>query len=409
MKAMLVAAGLALMLIARPGFCDTSQEALRAAAAAEKPRVVETLKALVEFETGFGNAPGLAGAEALLSARLRELGAAVESVSAQPSAGNALIGRIEGKGSRAIMLMAHYDTVYPPGTLAKEPFRLDGSKAYGPGIADAKGGIAVILHALRMLRQGGFEGYKRVTVVFNPDEEIGSRGSGALITRLAREHDTVLSFEPTFAGHEAVLTGAAGTATGFLEVKGKAAHAGVEPQNGRNALIELAHQLLQLDGLSSRERGVQMHWTLAQAGEKSNVIPDSAKATADIRITDPKGVDWMRQQVEERIRNKRIADTVVSFRIDVGRPAFKGDERTQHLVQLAKSIYGEIGRELNVDPMTGGATDAGYAQAAGNAAVLESMALPGAGFHAKQEWVDMNAIEPRLYLSARMIIELSKP
>lgn len=409
MKATLASAGMVFLLIARSGFCDTSQEALRAAAAAEKPRVVETLKTLVEFETGFGYAPGLAGVEALLAGRLRELGAAVETVSAQPSPGNVVIGRLEGKGSRSIMLMAHYDTVYPPGTLAKEPFRLDGSKAYGPGIADAKGGIAVILHALRMLRQGGFDGYKRVTVLFNPDEEIGSRGSGPLITRLAREHDTVLSFEPTGATREAVLTGAAGTATGVLEIKGKAAHAGVEPQNGRNALIELAHQLLQLDGLSNPERGVQMHWTMAQAGEKSNVIPDTARATADIRITDPKGVDWMKQQVEERIRNKRIADTVVTFRIDIGRPAFKGDERTQRLVQLAQSIYRETGRELNVDPMTGGGTDAGYAQAAGNAAVLESMALPGMGFHAKQEWVDMNAIEPRLYLTARMIIELSKP
>lgn len=409
MKTKLAIAGLTLLFLGQQGFCDTSPEALRAAAAAERPRVVETLKALVEFETGFGNASGLAGAEALLTGRLRELGAAVEIVPATPSSGNVVIGRLDGKGARSIMLMAHYDTVYPPGTLAKEPFRLDGSKAYGPGIADAKGGIAVILHALRMLRQGGFDGYKRVTVLFNPDEEIGSRGSGALITRLAREHETVLSFEPTSAGREAVLTGAAGTATGTLEIKGKAAHAGVEPKNGRNALIELAHQLLQLDGLSSPEHGVQMHWTVAQAGEKSNVIPDTAKATADIRITDPKGADWMKQQIEERIRNKRIADTVVAFRLDVGRPAFKGDERTQRLVQLARGIYSEIGRELKVDPMTGGATDAGFAQAAGNAAVLESMALPGMGFHAKQEWVDMDAIEPRLYLAARMIVELSKP
>jgi glutamate carboxypeptidase len=385
-----------------------SPERLKATVAAAKPATVATMQALVGIETGSGHGPGLAQMATLLGDRLRALGAQVEQVPAEPSVGTNVVGRFTGTGSRSLMLIAHYDTVHPPGSLAREPVRIEGNRLYGPGAGDSKGGIALMLHALQLLKDEGWAGWGRLTVVFNPDEEVGSRGSGPLIQTLAAEHDTVLSFEPTLAIRDSVLTGASGTANGVLEVKGRAAHAGVEPAAGRNALVELAHQITQLSDLSMPERGVSMHWTVAQAGDKRNVIPESARATADIRMTDMAGLKLLEDAVRERIAKKRIPDTDVTFRIDVNRPAFKGDAKTAVLVTQAQSIYRELGRELNVVGTTGGGTDAGYAQAGGRAAVLESLGMPGMGFHAKAEWVDLDKVEARLYLAARMIVESSR-
>lgn len=385
-----------------------SPERLRSAVAAERAATVETMQAVTRIESGSGDAAGLAKLATLLAARLQGLGAKVEQASAEQAAGPIVTGTFDGTGTKSVMLIAHYDTVHAPGSTEREPVRIEGNRLYGPGVADSKGGIALILHSIRLLRDADFAGWKRLTVVFNPDEEIGSRGSGPLIQRLAAEHDTVLSFEPTIALRDSVLTGASGTALGVLEVAGRAAHAGVEPAAGRNALVELSHQVLQLSELSMPDRGVSMHWTVAKAGDRRNVIPDAATATADIRYRDRAGLDALETAVRERLVNRRVPDTEVRFRIDVARPAFKGDAKTDALVARAQSIYREIGLELNVVDTTGGGTDAGFAQAGGRAGVLESLGMPGMGFHAKQEWVDLNKVEPRLYLATRMIVEATR-
>ncbi len=385
-----------------------SPAALRSAVAKERAAAIETMQALTRIETGSGHEPGLNEAARLLASRLRALGAEVALVRAEPGVGNVVTGRLDGPGTRALMLIAHYDTVYPPGTIAREPVRIEGNRLYGPGVGDSKGGIALMLHALQVLKDAGWNGWGRLTVLFNPDEEVGSRGSGPLIQRLAAEHDTVLSFEPTLAIRDSVLTGASGTATGVLEVKGKAAHAGVEPAAGRNALVELSHQIVQLSDLSDSARGTSLNWTIAQAGDKRNVIPEAASAIADIRMVDMSGLKALEDSVRERIAKKRVPDTETTFRIEVNRPAFKGDAKTDALVARAKAIYAELGRELGVVGSTGGGTDAGYAQAGGRAGVLESLGMPGMGFHAKQEWVDLDKVEPRLYLAVRMIVEATR-
>ncbi len=155
--------------------------------------------------------------------------------------------------------MGHMDTVYERGILASQPWRVDGERIYGPGIADDKGGIAVVLHALKILKEVDWRNFARLTVLFNPDEEVGSIGSGELISELADQHDFVLSCEPTVAApaarNDALLLGASGTARGVMEVKGRASHAGAAPDLGRNALIELAHQLLQTRDIAKFDSG----------------------------------------------------------------------------------------------------------------------------------------------------------
>jgi glutamate carboxypeptidase len=380
-----------------------------AAAQAAQPAVIASLKDMVAIESGSANAAGLAQMADYVERRLRALGANTERIAATRPQGTMVRGSFTGTGTKKLMLIAHMDTVYPAGTLASQPYRQDGNKLYGPGIADDKGGIAIILHALAILKDAGWRDYAQLTVLFNHDEEVGSTGSGETIARLAEQHDAVFSCEPTsaktVAKTEGLLLGAAGTATATMEVEGRSAHAGAAPDLGRNALIELAYQLQQTRDLAKGIPGAQLNWTTAQAGVVRNQIPEKATASADVRITAPGAAEKLQAALQEKVNaGKLVPDTRTTVTLQVGRPPFVADERARALATQAQAIYAELdGRELTLHPMTGGATDAGYAARSGKAIVLESFGLAGAGYHARDEYIEIDSIAPRLYLLMRML------
>jgi glutamate carboxypeptidase len=392
---------------------DASDERLRAAAEQAKPALIDTLRDMVLIESGSSDVDGVKKMADFTEARLKALGATTErhKVTRGPG-GDIVIGRFEGRGTRKLMLIAHMDTVYEHGILATEPYKVDGNRIYGPGIADDKGGIAVVLHALRILNDLSWRDYAKLTVLFNPDEEIGSIGSGELISELADQHEVVLSCEPTVAKpvapNESLLLGASGTATGTMEVTGRASHAGAAPDLGRNALIELAHQLLQTRDVAKSIPGTQLNWTTAKAGTVRNQIPDKAAASADIRLTIPDGVQKLKAALDEMVKNKLVPETETIVKIEPGRPPFVASAGGRALAQQGQAIYAEIGRRLDIAEMTGGATDAGYANRGGKAIVVESFGLAGYGYHARDEYIDTDSIVPRLYLMTRILTELGK-
>jgi glutamate carboxypeptidase len=390
-----------------------ADEKLKAAAEAAQPALIETLHDMVMIESGSGDVEGLSKMADFTEARLKALGAQTERRKTARGAGaDMVIGTFEGSGRKRLMLIAHMDTVYQKGVLASQPYRVEGSRIYGPGIADDKGGIAVILHSLKILRQAGWRDYAGLTVSFNPDEEVGSIGSGEFIAELADQHDVVLSCEPTVAEpaakYDSLLLGASGTATATMEVKGRAAHAGAAPQLGRNALIELAHQLLQTEDIAKSIPGTQLNWTTAQAGTVRNQIPEKAVAGADVRVTIADGVERLQAALDEKVKQKLIADTETTVKIEAGRPAFVAGDAGRALAREGQAIYAEIDRRLDLVEMTGGATDAGYANRDGKAAVVESFGLAGFGYHARDEYIDIGSIVPRLYLMTRLLTELGK-
>ncbi|MCA6124810.1 M20/M25/M40 family metallo-hydrolase [Bradyrhizobium sp. WSM 1704] len=402
----------ALALAASPALA-AADEKLRAAAEQAKPAVIDSLHEMVLIESGSADVEGLKKMADFTEARLKALGAKTERRKTTHGAGaDMVIGTFEGTGTKKLMLIAHMDTVYEHGILASQPYKVDGVRIYGPGIADDKGGIAVILHSLKILNDAGWRDYAKLTVAFNPDEEVGSIGSGETISELADQHDVVLSCEPTVAPpvarNESLLLGASGTAIGTMEVKGKASHAGAAPQLGRNALLELAHQLLQTQDIAKTIPGTQLNWTTAKAGTVRNQIPESASAGADIRLTIPDGVQKLQAALDEKIKTRLIPDTEVSVKVVAGRPPFVADDRGRALAREGQAIYGEIDRQLAIAEMTGGATDAGYAARSGKAIVVESFGLAGWGYHARDEYIDTDSIVPRLYLMTRMLTELGK-
>jgi glutamate carboxypeptidase len=401
------------LALASPALAGPPDEKLRSMADAAKPELIETLRGMVTIESGSSDVEGLAKMADFVETRLKALGAKTERRKVTRGAGaDIVIGTFEGQGHAKLMLMAHMDTVYERGILATQPWRVDGERIYGPGIADDKGGIAVVLHALKILKEVEWREYAKITVLFNPDEEVGSIGSGELISEIADQHDFVLSCEPTAAApaakHDALLLGASGTAIGWMEVKGRASHAGAAPELGRNALIELAHQLLQTRDVAKSIPGTQLNWTVAQAGTVRNQIPEKAVATADIRVTVPDGLKKLQAGLDEKAKEKLIPDTETTVTIEVGRPPFVATDRGRLLAKEGQQIYAEIGRTLDIAEMTGGATDAGFANRSGKAVVVESFGLAGYGYHARDEYIDAGSIVPRLYLMTRMLKELGK-
>jgi glutamate carboxypeptidase len=305
-------------------------------------------------------------------------------------------------------LMAHMDTIYPVGTLARHPFRVEGNRAYGPGIADDKSGVAVILHTLNILKKKKFTRFGELVILFNPDEEAGSISSGPVIASLASESDLVLSFEPTLSGAEAIPLGTSGGGVTTVTVTGSAAHAGVEPERGRNALVEAASIVMKTRDLDDPAAGVRFNWTIMSSGSIRNQIPDRAVITADTRHLSAAARDEKLALLAERVKTPTVAGTVASVEYREGRPGYLADPGSKSWIDRAVTIYAEIDGKLAISPAVGGGTDAGFAQKS-NKPIVEGLGLPGFGFHSsEEEYVDIDRIPARIYLAARLIMEASR-
>jgi glutamate carboxypeptidase len=385
------------------GFAALDPDLLNAAQKKQKS-FVEDLQTLVNIDSGTDNQLGLAKVEVFLAKRLKTLGAKVEVLAAPPAVGNIIVGRFNGKGSKNIMMMIHYDTVFERGEAAKRPFKIAGNKAFGPGVADAKGGALIILHALDIARKRGNAGYHTLTVLFNPDEEKSSLGSRQLIKTLSAQQDVVLIYEPPEADRVTVATN--GIAWVHLAVKGLSAHAGSAPEKGRNAALELSNQILQLKDLGNPAKGTTVNWTAMQAGNKDhvNIIPDQASAMADMRMSDLTELDRVQQDADKIIQNKLIPDTKVNVVVENRRPPFSKNAASDNLASVANSIYQELGKTIEPVAMRYG-TDAGFAYnpAISKPAVLDGMGIVGDRIHSSDEWADLDSVAARLYLTVRML------
>jgi len=246
-------------------------------AAKEKPALLDTLKELVSIESGSRDLDGLEKISDLIAAKFKALGGQVELIDPSAEAyrmedtpekmGRVVRATFKGTGKKKILLIAHMDTVYTVGMLNKQPFRVEGDKAYGLGIADDKQGVALILHTLAMLHAMKSQPYATLTVLITGDEEISAPGSRGMLTRLGREHDVVLSAEGGGpAGNDRIELATTGSGALLLKVTGRASHAGQAPEQGRNALYEMAHQIMQMRDLSDPATGVKLNWTVASAG-----------------------------------------------------------------------------------------------------------------------------------------------
>lgn len=397
---------------------DPAVARLREAVAADTPRLLKSLEELTSIESGSRDLEGLARAEQWITQRLKAAGMNVESIPMRAPAdhillkgatlGNAVYGRLTGTGTKKVLLIAHMDTVYPRGMGAKQPFRIEGNRAYGLAIADDKCGVALIVHTVEMLQRLGLKDYAELAVLINGDEEIGSPGAGPLFTKLGGEYDAVFSYEGGGSDRDWVRLATSSIAIATLKVTGKASHAGAAPDAGRNALYELSHQILKTRDLGDRSKGLRINWTVAKAGEIRNVIPAAAEAVADIRANANGDMDQMEAALRAAVQQRLIADTKVEVEFLRSRPAFVANDVSRTLARHAVGVFAELGKKLEVrDTPTGGGTDAAFAGLKPKGGVLESFGLRGHGAHSNDdEYIYIDSIEPRLYLSARMVLDV---
>jgi glutamate carboxypeptidase len=411
-------------LISAPAHAQLARSpdaAVQAAAAAQKQPLLASLKEFVDIETGSRDHEGITQATELLATKLKALGGQVQFIEPQEATNYRMadtpdkIGRMvkatfTGTGSKRIMLIAHIDTVYPKGMAAKQPFRIDGDKAYGLGISDDKQGVAMVVHVVAMLKALNFNEYGVLTVLVNGDEEISSPGSRAELTKAGGEHDAVLSFEATRTTNDKLSLATSGIASVELKVEGRASHAGAAPERGVNALYELSHQIMQMRDLSQNDKGLKLNWTVSQAGTNRNVIPAYATAQADVRVLRVADYDGIEATVRERAKKQLLPETKVTITFERRRPPLEATAANRKLAAHAQTIYAELGRKLEVDDQPeGGGTDAAFAALKTQAAVVERFGLQGFGGHsADNEYVLLETVEARLYLAARVVMDVAR-
>ena len=398
--------------------------ALRTQTQAEVAPYLKTLEQLVAIESGSRDLEGLKSIGGVVAERLRKAGMQVEvkptrAPDFHPQLKGVELGQMvyatrSGSGARKVLLIAHMDTVYQRGMAAKQPFRIDGDRAYGLGIADDKQGVALILHVVDLLARNGFTDYAQLGVLINGDEEIGSPGSGPFITQLGSEYDAVLSFEgggsATAGGGDMVRLATSSIAIVEMKVTGKASHAGSAPELGRNALYELSHQMLKSRQFGDPAKGLQINWTVANAGGSRNVIPAEATAIADVRSLTNADLDLMESALKKSIEDKLIPDTKIELSFYRSRPAFVSNAASRALAQHAVQLYGGLGVPLDIrERATGGGTDAAFAGLRPRGGVLESFGLRGFGAHSNDdEYVLVSNVAPRLYLATRMVMDTGR-
>lgn len=315
-------------------------------------------------------------------------------------AGDGLALTAHGTGQLRIMLAAHLDTVYPVGTAATRPLRRVGARLVGPGSADNKGGLLSALYAVEALAALAPQSFATLSVVCGSDEERDNRASRAMLEALAPAYDLALVMEPARANGD-IVSARKGSGEFALEVTGRAAHAGVEPERGVNAILALAHQVIALQGLNGMRPGVTVNVGVIEGGDAPNVVPARARALVDARAVAPEDMAPVTAAVEAIAARETLPGAVTRVS---GGWTFAPMARTpavERLVHLARACAGELGFALS-DTATGGASYANLLAGMG-LPVLDGLGPVGGNYHGPEEYIEEGSIVPRIALVALLV------
>jgi glutamate carboxypeptidase len=383
----------------------TDVPALRELAARRYEPFVAALEAMVNVDCGSYTPAGVNRIADLCEERFAENGWTVERIphrpaDGEPQLGDLLVGRLEGTGGPSVLLVGHMDTVFDEGTVAERPFRIDGDIAHGPGVSDMKGGLLTGFFATEVLQEAGFDGFDTVTYVCNPDEEIGSPFSGPVIRELAPQHDAALVLEGARANGD-IVSARKGITDYVIEIRGRAAHAGVEPEKGRNALLRAAHIIIALQALNGRWPGVTLNVGVAHGGTRTNVVPERCELHVDLRSPQADTLDEADSEVRRISAEQTVPDVTVDVHANGWHRPMEKKAGAARLVDIAKGAASELGFELR-DAATGGASDANTTSAAGTP-TIDGLGPIGGDDHAPAEWLDLSSVVPRVALLAGIV------
>ena len=364
----------------------------------EQDWLLDTLQTLVRLESPSSDKQAVDRCGAELDRHLRAMGARLTRLE-RPETGDHL--RAEFGGGRAqVVVLTHFDTVWPVGQLDRMPLRREDGRLYGPGVYDMKGGVAIALLAVRALLAAAPSDMPRIVLLLTSDEETGSLTSRALIEEEAGRSQAVLVLEPSMPESGALKTARKGCAAFELRVRGIAAHSG-EPQKGVSAVLELAEQLLAIEQLALGP-DVSITACMAGGGALANVVPEAAWALLDVRV--PTLADAARVEAALRALPPRRAGTHLGLSGGLERPPLERTPGVVRLYEMARSVAAELGTDLG-EGASGGVSDGNFTAALG-VPTLDGLGAIGGGAHALDEHVDIAALAPRAALVAGLLAQL---
>ncbi len=371
---------------------------------------LDDLKTIVNIDSGTFTKAGVDRVAAYLQERFQGLGFSTR-FDQQEHYGDHLIATHQGNapGGPRILLIGHIDTVLPDGEAGRRPFavsRRDGARvATGPGILDMKSGVLIGMYALHLLIESRQANYSQVTFICNSDEEIGSPSSRPLIQQLARQADAVLVLEPGRA-QGTIVSSRKGCGQYRVEVHGLSAHAGVEPQRGRNAILELSYQVQKMQALNGTIPGASLSVGIIRGGERTNVVPDYAYFDMDVRVADQASLKALEEAMRQVTHQNKLAGTRITLSGSLLCQPFERNQHNEQLVALAK----EAGRELGVkiqDVGSGGASDANTT-AAMAIPTLDGLGAGGGLAHNPGEYIELDYLPTRIALAAGLIRKIGE-
>ena len=406
-----VGAALGLVLAVALGGTEAAHAAadaqLMTAIKACEPDARALLERAVAIDSGTGDAEGLNQLGALLARELRSAGfTKVDAIPAEPPAvGNNLVATVEGTGRGKILLISHIDTVFAHGTVAQRPYRVVDEQAYGPGAGDDKQGAVTAICAMRALKAIGFRDFARITLIVNSNEETGSFGTRKLFREHALLSDVAINLERGVPP-DGVLVSRKGAAVVTLEITGRAAHSGLEPEKGRNAALEAAHQALAIGTLADPKLETTVNVTVLQSGDKFNVIPDRAVVKADVRAYTPAEFDRVERAAKDLAMRTTVPDVKVVVTMERTFPPWPHVPSTDALLERARAVYAEIGGKLAAVSV-GSSADVALTAEAGTPSI-DGFGILGDGAHGPDDHADLRSIVPRVYLLARFVMDLGR-
>lgn len=360
---------------------------------------IEFLARLVNHDSGTDDPVDVNRVGAILAERLERLGFGVTRFP-QERFGDHLLGEKPGTGRRRILFVGHFDTVFPSGTAKQRAFRLDAEgRAWGPGVYDMKGGLAVLLYALRAHAAAGTRAWREtsVAVVFNADEERLSLTSRALIQAQARQAHSVGILEPARPGGEYVMA-RKGAGSFVLEVTGKAAHAGVQPELGASAIWDLAQKVAALHDLTNFTTGTTVNVGTIRGGARPNVVADRAVAEIDLRAWTPEAAAAAIAAMRESCERPHVAGTTSRFEGELQFPPWPpGHPGTERLLAIMRAVGRDLGVEVRAIA-TGGGSDGNHTSAV--APTLDGMGPRGNRAHSADEFIEIASLLERTKMLA---------
>jgi glutamate carboxypeptidase len=384
-------------------------EDLRAAIATGLPAYLADLEHLVNTDCGSYTPAGVNAVGRWTGEFLVGLGATVE-YRPDPAGhlGDTVVATFDGQvggESPRVLLIGHLDTVFDPGTAAARPFRIEDGVAYGPGVTDMKSGLLLGLYALKAIigERGGLP-FERLVFVANPDEEIGSRTSTPHIREIAAGMDAALVLECARANGD-IVSSRKGILDTRLHVHGRAAHAGVEPEKGRNAILEAARIVTELHALNGRWPGVTVNVGVIGGGTRPNVVPDLCTLEVDVRAVSRDALETIEAEVRRIAAATGIPDTTVEFEAMARWWPMEKLQRSGRLVEHAQAVARTLGFEVH-DAATGGASDANTTAGLGVPS-LDGLGPIGGNDHSPAEYLDVDSIVPRTSLFAGLLLAIA--